>query len=218
MMPILLISESTKQIHNFIEEKFGSKDYYCIYLKPQSTEYSINQIREIVKEVYIYQPKLRIFVFEKFDRSSLEAQNSFLKLLEEPPENIAIILTSINTQAFIPTILSRVRIVNVMKKKLYELDNELSVHKNLIVQTPLSLLNDSSFITSTKDDALKLLLQLILLFRERLPTDKYSTRILKEILSTRSLLDRNNLNPQLTIDHLLIFIAKQYSIKIVHRV
>lgn len=213
MIPILLISESTKQINNFIVEKFGAEDHYCIYLKPQSTEYSINQIREITKETYVYQPKLRIYVFERFDRSSLEAQNSFLKLLEEPPQNIAIILTSINTQAFLPTILSRIRIVSLMKRKSYELNKELSRDKNLIVQSPLSLLNHPSFVVTTKDAALELLLQLTLLFRERLPTDQYSTSILKEILFLRSLLDRNNLNPQLTIDHLLIFIAKQYSMK-----
>ena len=63
-----------------------------------------------------------------------------------------------------------------------------------------------------KETASNILLQIII-FRERLETDKNSPSIIKEIIRLKALLEKNNLNPQLTVDQVLIFIWKTYRMK-----
>lgn len=56
-------------------------------------------------------------LIENIDAASIEAQNAFLKSLEEPQKNILYIISSDNIQAVIPTIVSRCEIVRAYKDK-----------------------------------------------------------------------------------------------------
>ncbi|MDR1902406.1 MAG: DNA polymerase III [Treponema sp.] len=51
----------------------------------------------------------KILIIENADRMLDEARNSLLKILEEPPETVSIILTSSHEEVLLPTILSRLR-------------------------------------------------------------------------------------------------------------
>ncbi|MCL2128593.1 MAG: DNA polymerase III, partial [Treponema sp.] len=51
----------------------------------------------------------KTLIIENADRMKEEARNSLLKLLEEPPESICIILTTQRRESVIPTVLSRLR-------------------------------------------------------------------------------------------------------------
>lgn len=53
--------------------------------------------------------KRKVVVIENADRMQDAARNAFLKVLEEPPENVVFILTTARRGAILPTILSRVR-------------------------------------------------------------------------------------------------------------
>ena len=53
--------------------------------------------------------KCKILIIENADRMKDEARNSLLKLLEEPPETVNIILTVRRRETVLPTILSRLR-------------------------------------------------------------------------------------------------------------
>jgi DNA polymerase-3 subunit gamma/tau len=53
--------------------------------------------------------KRKILIIENADRMEDEARNSLLKLLEEPPETVSIVLTARRREAVLPTILSRLR-------------------------------------------------------------------------------------------------------------
>jgi DNA polymerase-3 subunit gamma/tau len=53
--------------------------------------------------------KRKTLVIENADRMKDEARNSLLKLLEEPPETINIVLTTRRRESMLPTILSRLR-------------------------------------------------------------------------------------------------------------
>ena len=44
---------------------------------------------------------------------SIEAQNAFLKLLEEPPEDTLIIITAVSRESLLPTINSRVQLIKI---------------------------------------------------------------------------------------------------------
>ncbi len=75
------------------------------------TVISIEQVREVQKEASLrpYEGAFRVFIVDGVDRLSDEAANSLLKTLEEPPEQVVLVLLASNASAVLPTISSRCR-------------------------------------------------------------------------------------------------------------
>jgi len=70
----------------------------------------IDEMRELIRKTNLTaQSKYRLVLIENIERMPIEAQNSFLKTLEEPPGRTVFILTSTRINQVLPTILSRVR-------------------------------------------------------------------------------------------------------------
>jgi len=70
---------------------------------------SIHQMRRL-KELAQYKPhhgSRRVFLIDRFDRANENAENSLLKILEEPPAHLLLILTVENVYDLLPTIRSR---------------------------------------------------------------------------------------------------------------
>lgn len=53
--------------------------------------------------------KVKVLIVENVETMQDASRNAFLKILEEPPENVRFVLTAVKRGAVIPTILSRVR-------------------------------------------------------------------------------------------------------------
>ena len=75
------------------------------------TQISIEQVREIQRDASLlpYEGRSRVFIFESAERLSGEAANSLLKTLEEPPDNVIIVLVASDLNAVLPTLVSRCR-------------------------------------------------------------------------------------------------------------
>lgn len=213
MIPILLITNDFKEITSFIKT-IKKKEDVIINVYPIKTEFSIEQIKEIVRETIIYQPYKRIYVLENFNYSSQEAQNAFLKTLEENINNIQFVLTASSVHQLLPTIISRVKVINLNKNIKIQLDKTIEkILEDFIKNNSMNILNLDEINIRSKTKVLELLNQIIVFFRNRIHKDKKAIIILKKILSIKPLLENNNLNPQLTIDNLLIYIQKKYMIK-----
>lgn len=74
---------------------------------------SADIMRRIYDDVRIKIPGKRIFIIDYAERATAQAQNAFLKLLEEPGDDIHFILISHSTTKILPTILSRVHSINL---------------------------------------------------------------------------------------------------------
>lgn len=75
---------------------------------------SIAQMR-LLKERAQYKPlkgARRVFLIDRVDRANEQAANSLLKILEEPPDHLILILTAENVYDLLPTIRSRSVILN----------------------------------------------------------------------------------------------------------
>ena len=70
------------------------------------------------------------------------------------------------------------------------------------------------FQVKNASDAVKLLDEITLFFRNRLEKDSLVTVALRQILSSRSSVIHHSITPQYAIDHALIFIHKLYSRKL----
>ncbi len=123
---------------------------------------SIAQIRELYTRTRTGDPLL--VIVRDAHTMSREAQNAFLKLLEEPPKHVKFILTTQNSQSMLPTIVSRTTYVNLTpphKDDLVAYVHSLNAHdKTELARLAVTTENlPGKLITSTKDDESKQLHQ-----------------------------------------------------------
>ena len=86
----------------------------------------IEEIRETEYQIQLkpYFFPLKISFIENADRLTIEAQNAFLKTLEEPPSHCLIILSVEKKSSLLPTVLSRCQIINLPGKVQVELNDD----------------------------------------------------------------------------------------------
>lgn len=82
-------------------------------VEPEKTTISIDQVRELINEI-AFQPleaRYRVVILDPAEQMRLEAHNSLLKTLEEPPSRTVIILVTTNPYMLLGTIRSRARLL-----------------------------------------------------------------------------------------------------------
>ena len=82
-------------------------------------EFQLLQAQKAIKEAYIADNETK-YIFLCGDNFRIEAQNSLLKVLEEPPKNIIFIIITLSKNSILPTILSRVQVKYIKTKKNIE--------------------------------------------------------------------------------------------------
>lgn len=92
---------------------------YVLVIDPESDSISIDEIRSLQQFLKLKVPGennriRRIISIQRAERMRREAQNALLKLLEEPPTDTVIIMTSSSSDSLLPTIVSRVNVVTVL--------------------------------------------------------------------------------------------------------
>jgi DNA polymerase-3 subunit delta' len=82
-------------------------------IEPEGASLKIDQIRSLQKEMTMraVESGRKVYVLEHADRMTVQAANSLLKFLEEPPAGVVAILITENSHAMLPTILSRCQVI-----------------------------------------------------------------------------------------------------------
>lgn len=91
------------------ELKKKSEDYYYKISIPKANTIRIDSIRQIRKEIYLTpdRGKKKIFLISNADLMNPNSENAFLKILEEPPGDAVIILTTSKVNSLLPTVIGR---------------------------------------------------------------------------------------------------------------
>lgn len=91
-----------------------SPDVIYIRKDPEKKEFSVNLIREIKDSIFIAPNELkkRVYIIEEAETMNQNAQNAFLKILEEPPRYVVFLLLCSDTQSLLETVKSRAPILN----------------------------------------------------------------------------------------------------------
>lgn len=94
-----------------------SPDIFII--SPLKTSISIDEVRNLKKHIFQKPVSLpyKYIIIEEAHKLTLEAQNALLKILEEPPSSTILILEAENKYSLLPTILSRVVLIDKEKPK-----------------------------------------------------------------------------------------------------
>jgi len=74
---------------------------------------SIETVRDLYQATRTKQEGRQIVIIDRADRMSLEAENAFLKLLEEPRSGLTFILTTLKIESLLPTIVSRIQRIDL---------------------------------------------------------------------------------------------------------
>ena len=84
----------------------------------------IDEIRDLQKKLSLkpYGPGPKIAIINNAQNLTTEAQNAFLKTLEESPKNSQIILSAPTSEVLLPTVVSRCQIINLP----YQLQSSLT--------------------------------------------------------------------------------------------
>lgn len=211
VVPILLVSRDKRQTNKFVRDYIKEHSFDAarvIKVEPEKTVISIDQIRNIKSMLTRVESKKRMIVVYAFETARPETQNAFLKTLEEKTAMTQFIVVVADQSQMLPTIVSRCRVVRLASKVKPKDDLAFDF------SSPLpKLLGEFSDIKKAK--AVKLCDDLLWYFKHELQQSSgmsskkngaATAAILKEVLTTRNLILRNNLNPQMAIDHLLMYI------------
>lgn len=90
-----------------------SPDVLFIRKDAEKKEFTVNLIREIKDSIYIAPNELekRVYIIENAETMNQNAQNAFLKILEEPPMYVVFLLLCSDTESLLETIKSRAPIL-----------------------------------------------------------------------------------------------------------
>lgn len=92
-------------------ESFLHADLHLLTVEPGHREVRIAQVRELERALSLkpFEGRARVAIVDPADAMNLEAQNAFLKTLEEPPPDTVLVLVTCRETALLPTIRSRCR-------------------------------------------------------------------------------------------------------------
>lgn len=126
-------------------------------------EFKIDDSKSAIREAYISSEELK-YIFLVAKSFNIYAQNSLLKILEEPPKNIVFIIITNSKSALLPTIKSRLPISQIKGEKvkielgftirdltLKDIYNFLKEHKSL-TQADGKLLIEAIFEQVAKEE------------------------------------------------------------------
>lgn len=194
-----------RHIEGYVQEKIAVS-YPQLHIAPAGQAIAIDQIRALKKELrYAGMPKM--IIFHLFERSTVEAQNALLKVLEELGDRHVFLLFTCQIEIILPTIRSRCIVEKHGETQLYTPDPLLVRALEGIAGGSRAAFSSPLFQPAGRDEALLLFTQILYALRDKIRTgDTSALNAAKKALVIRSLLDRNNLNPQLAIDQWLLFV------------
>jgi len=169
----------------------------------------IDQIKDLRKKLFLkpYRAKTKVALINEAEKLTIQAQNTLLKTLEEPPENSLIVLTAPQKNSLLPTIISRCQIIKLKEEINFKKNTEN--FPQVKVKRVGECLKISTLYSSTKQQAIDFLQQILFKERESLlekPNIKKAENI-HLVLQAINLV-KHNVNPILTTGNLLIKLVK----------
>lgn len=193
------------------------------FLIEEKTSIKIDQIRELKGKISLkpFSAKTVVVVISEADKMTLPAQNSLLKILEEPPASSRIILTAPGPKTLLPTIVSRCQIIHLSDET--KIGQEILNSQFLIVNSLLSASPGQKILLAEKysqnqEQALEFCQNQLLFLREILHQKTYNPKSIRQQINLKTtqiarimhslqkslILLKNNVNPRLLIENLLI--------------
>jgi len=200
-----------EKVHSLLTEwKVSRFDVLTVEKEEEKKEISITQIRDMTRQLQLSPTNgpFTVAIIKNAHLMTIPAQNSILKILEEPPAKAKIILTSTMTDALLPTIISRCERCLVGNTDTADgatsvtLDSLFKFKNQSLSQT----FSEINTLSETRDDALAFVDSALRILNNSIVTDKTSpygqekcAELAEILLKTRTQLAAN-VNPKLALD------------------
>lgn len=213
MQSTLIVSKDQQKRQEYIAQMCGTQKiskFDRSVTAPTATSFGIEDVRNLQKTAYLSpnQGKEKAIILEEAQLLTTEAQNALLKLLEEPPQNTYIFLSASSSNNFLPTILSRCKIVEleqsreeVSEEKKDQLHNQLQVIEQGTIGERLAL---AETIAADKENLARWFEQIILFLRDELlknPKNKQLVRLILAIQNAHKDFQTTNVSPRVILEH-----------------
>lgn len=174
---------------------------------PPDSKLGIEQARKIKEHFSFrsYQSKGKAVVLEDASVLTIEAQNALLKTLEEPPASAVLILGASSEAKFLPTILSRCKIIHIKNPTSHRNPtSEVGYEKDIeqLLQATTGERFEYIEKLKEKDEFLKVLVHY---FHQNLPSHIGSgnTKFIKELLQAEEYVNQN-VNIRAILEYLML--------------
>lgn len=172
----------------------------------------IEDIRILQEKLYLkpFKSKKRAIILDLSNGATIQAQNSMLKILEEPPLSTIILIYAKSREDFLPTILSRCKVIEVDNKQIAtdlskEIDKLLQagVGEKLVIAQDWGVDRESA-ITTVEATIFAVESQLLKSNKEDLPN---YLNLLKALNSAYSDLKFSNVSPRFILENYLLSVS-----------
>jgi DNA polymerase III subunit delta' len=165
-----------------------------IWMNQDLDSIKIKEIRELISQTSYAHDEPQYYCLLNADKTTLPAQNALLKLLEEPPKNVNLILAVSELDKLLPTVQSRCVVRNL------NLDAQDSKINEIDFIFPKNYSDIIALAEKYKDrgEAIKFIKDLINFYSQN---NKDTTGFIRQnLLSTLKLLE-SNINTKLTLEN-----------------
>ncbi len=108
--------EPCGKCHSCKQAESGNQPDIIFVTHEKPNSFGVEDIRTQINQDIVIKPyssKYKIYIMNEAEKMTVQAQNALLKTLEEPPAYAVIILLTTNVEAMLPTILSRLVVLNM---------------------------------------------------------------------------------------------------------
>lgn len=216
MIPSILVTDRKKEVKHYVSElskKYTIPTFFIFSYDPEVSSITIDQIREIHRFV-VNAPFNKIVIINQFNTAKKEAQNAFLKTLEEHCDNTHFVLVCSTAYGLLPTIESRCHVVRFQADFLEVTHKSKSERENILMLRSIEEALDAS--CGIKKEAYIDVVDSAIMMSHASIIDEITkgayessklirnARFLRSALSTKALMLDYNVQPEYTFDQLLI--------------
>jgi DNA polymerase III gamma/tau subunit len=175
----------------------------------------IGDIRNLQKKLFLkpLKSEKKAVILEAFSGMTVDSQNAFLKVLEEPPASVIIMILARSLDFVLPTILSRCNLINLDKVRKLS-DEEINNNLKMIFELKNDGYGNALVIaqnnSKTKESALLFLEDLLISCHHALEngnaviSTKDLQKILKNLQKTHTLIKSTNVSPRFALENLFL--------------
>ena len=215
MHSFLIVTKNKNKASSYISNFLKEKGIHPIDISLHSFEKAmgIEDVRNIQKTIILkpFKGKAKAVVIEAYENITIEAQNALLKVLEEPPANTLIIISTSKKELLLPTIISRCKIIE-LEEEIISISNDDASSLNDLLNIILSgktgdKLKIAQDISKNKNETFLWLEKMAIFVRQKLIENyndyKYSN-FLRQLQKTYAVIKSTNVNQRIALENLFL--------------
>jgi DNA polymerase III delta prime subunit len=215
MQSFLIAAKDKNTASSYISDLLKEKkiDRLDINLHIYEKAMGIENVRNIQEQILLkpFRGKTKAVIIQAYENITQEAQNALLKVLEEPPANTIIIISTQKKELLLPTIISRCKIIELKEKQislinedLLKLSGTLNILLNGKIGDKLKVAQD---IARNKDETALWLEKMAVFVKDGLIKNNSNPKylnFLKELQKTYKAIKSTNVSQRTALENLFL--------------